>query len=378
MEHERGSGLTLAPMKKKRGQHQQHAIPGSQKRVTGTRIKRGLDELYNLDAVPQQQSQESQPSPGRVSKCNDRGKGKSSKASSTAENPLMRSAVQGISTNGEKTAVSVAQRKEDDGPIVATAIIKMADTSEYCGSSPPTVFGYNWEEWKSVKQHLFNPTETAGSAAARRKALDHIELVWKARAREGRPLPSYVESTAMLLEAVSLDESNKMSSIAITALYGAVISRAVHVMTGEFARGADDTYRKRAQAIGFPEEAVEVRQRVSHGALPLLTELRWVCGLVLQFLFHNYWLEQERHLHCMEQEEKEAEVEVEKVNKNTRDAHKVVSNHATVEEMRWLLDALSDDCEEDEDTPGGDSCEECTNDGFHDADTIRVGDWTLS
>ncbi|CAJ1987606.1 Las1-like [Leishmania donovani] len=161
-----------------------------------------------------------------------------------------------------------------------------------------TVFGADWGEWAEVKRVLFDMNATA---AAKRSALETIH-VWRQRARKERELPAYVESTEMLLDAMLQDEEEVLKDGPLRMCYGAAISRVVHVMTGSFASGAADTYRKRASEIGFPEEAVEVRQRVAHGALPLASELRWVCGLVLQFLFTQYWLEQERQVHLMQQE----------------------------------------------------------------------------
>ncbi|KAF8293670.1 hypothetical protein TcBrA4_0072670 [Trypanosoma cruzi] len=231
----------------------------SEKRKRGTCIKSGLGELGDLDAVAPT--------------------GTSGRISADVSNTK---AVGAASAEGE-FAFSTA-------PFLSLS------------RSAPSVFGHGWGEWKRVKQMLFDPQNGTGLTEARRKALNRIQLVWKARERKNRQLPAYAEATALLMEAFSLDEGDKLLSLGAVSFYGAAISRAVHLMTGSFARGAADTYRKRARLIGFPEEAVEVRQRVAHGALPLLSELRWVCGLVLQFLFHHYWVEQERHVHLMEEE----------------------------------------------------------------------------
>ncbi|KAK7198279.1 Las1-like [Novymonas esmeraldas] len=161
-----------------------------------------------------------------------------------------------------------------------------------------TVFGEDWSEWAEVKRVLF---DMAATSAAKRAALAVIG-VWRLRARKERVLPSYVEATEALVDAMLRDEASELEGDALRLYYGAAISRVVHIITGSFASGAADTYRKRASELGFPEEAVEVRQRVAHGALPLTSELRWVGGLVLQFLFTEYWLEQERQVYLMRHE----------------------------------------------------------------------------
>ncbi|CCD15176.1 unnamed protein product [Trypanosoma congolense IL3000] len=205
-------------------------------RLNGTRIKKGLDELRDLDAKPQ--PVHTVPSERSCEGNAMRGKAVASR--------------QGAAEKKRKTEVASAadgstatKRNEKNPSVVPETIINTANSTKHCGNSSPCVFGYSWEEWKSVKRHLFDTTDKKGTAEARRRALDHVELVWTARSRHGRPLPSYVESTSLLLEVVSLDECGQLSSTAITALYGAVISRTVHLMTGTFARGDDDPYRKR-------------------------------------------------------------------------------------------------------------------------------------
>ncbi|CCW71726.1 unnamed protein product [Phytomonas sp. Hart1] len=113
-------------------------------------------------------------------------------------------------------------------------------------------------------------------------------------------------------------------------------------MIGSFATGAaGDTYRKRARKVDFPEEAVEVRQRMAHGSVPGVSELRWVCGILLQFLFTNYWSAQERHIQQMEASAAAASSEDE--------AEEEPRAPASVEDMRALLDMLSASSDEDAD-----------------------------
>ncbi|CBZ25195.1 conserved hypothetical protein [Leishmania mexicana MHOM/GT/2001/U1103] len=227
----------------------------AERRFRGHRIRRGLEELDDLDAPKKRKERKDEASP--------------------AERATTATAL------GDCTADNTSAAARTTPAIFST------------------VFGEDWGEWAEVKRVLFDMNATA---AAKRSALETIH-VWRQRARKERELPAYVESTEVLLDAMLQDEEDALKDGPLRMCYGAAISRVVHVMTGSFASGSADTYRKRASEIGFPEEAVEVRQRVAHGALPLTSELRWVCGLVLQFLFTQYWLEQERQVYLMEQEQ---------------------------------------------------------------------------
>ncbi|KAH9584246.1 Las1-like [Trypanosoma melophagium] len=312
----------------KRARAQQTA--SNERRKRGTCIKKGLDELGDLDFALN-------PTTGKATTKTNSTKVTSitnHTATTTGSSSTM------VGTNPLTDAVKIDT--ENDMAFHSTPI------SSSC-SPAASVFGHGWEEWRHVKHLLFHSDGNKSVTQGRRIALDRIQHLWQARGRKHRPFPAYVESTALLLEAVSLDEEDKLSSSAAVVFYGAAISRAVHLMTGTFARGEDDTYRKRARAIGFPEEAVEVRQRVAHGALPLLSELRWVCGLVLQFLFQHYWLEQERHVRLMEEEDEEEEVQKKEKGVNTNVLQqRECPPTSTVEEMRQLLEELGSTSEEEE------------------------------
>ncbi|KAG8348415.1 putative Las1 like [Trypanosoma vivax] len=329
-------------MAKKR--RQPHAGAAKNCRRLGTRIKRGLDQLSNLDAVTKQST------PKHDSTRLERNK-RAVKSSKRTQGPSSRDKV---------ASGSVSQSKA-----ITTSV-------HSCGHSVPlssSASGCGWREWMHIKERLFDQEVGCAGNSGRRQALDHIERVWKARARPNRPLPSYVETTLLLLEAVTHDEENRLSPLAAVMLYGAAISRAVHIMTGSFASGTDDTYRKRARAIEFPEEAVEVRQRVAHGTVPLLTELRWVCGLVLQFLFQKYWIEQEQHLVLLEGHNwEEEEEEEEEGNAIVEETSSLETPHATVGEMRALLEELSDDDEDGNDDALNSACQ---------SEAIEVGGWKL-
>lgn len=172
------------------------------------------------------------------------------------------------------------------------------------------VFGDGWAEWRGVKQALFSP---AATPEARRAALACV-AVWRARAREHRPLPAYVEATALLVETVLADEEDRLPAGAQAQAYGAAIARCVHLLAGYRSATSGQTYRRCARETGLPEEAVEVRQRVAHGELPTLPELRFVAGAVLQFLFQAHWVPQEARAAA---EETEAEAQAQEVLEGT-------------------------------------------------------------
>ncbi|KAG5504154.1 hypothetical protein JIQ42_05986 [Leishmania sp. Namibia] len=237
----------------------------AERRFRGHRIRRGLEELSDLDAPKKRKERKDD-------------------AAAVAES--------GHASPTERAALDTAS-----APALTPSAPALTRAAPVIFS---TVFGEGWKEWAEVRRVLFDMTATT---AAKRSALETIQL-WRQRVRKERELPAYVESTEVLLDAMLQDEEDALKDGPLRMCYGAAISRVVHLMTGSFASGAADTYRKRAGEIGFPEEGVEVRQRVAHGALPLTSELRWVCGLVLQYLFTQYWLEQERQVYLMEQEQR--------------------------------------------------------------------------
>ena len=234
----------------------------AERRFRGRRIRGGLEELGDLDAAA---------------------------ASAPPTQRQRRDLATPATAETRAAAASARVSTLGDAPLLGSSSVVST-----------TVFGTDWAEWVEVKRRLFDLDATA---EVKRRALERIKL-WHLRARKEREMPPYVEATEVLLDAMLQDEVDALADGPQRLCYGAAISRVVHVMTGSFASGSADTYRKRAHEIGFPEEAVEVRQRVAHGALPLASELRWVCGLVLQFLFTEYWQEQERQLYIMQQADK--------------------------------------------------------------------------
>ncbi|CCW64971.1 unnamed protein product [Phytomonas sp. EM1] len=271
----------------------------AQRRLRGTRIKRGLEGLHDLDAPKPRPRTETTPE--------------------TKPNP-------------QTDAKTEAQFHQETTTEAEPSTGRTAPVPAVHGF----VFGSDWGEWRRVKADLFRPDATP---AVRARAFETM-AVWRARSRQHRPLPAYVESTELLMRVVGMDEMNALvGARELAQAYGAAISRCVHVMTGSFAKGeSGDTYRKRARKIDFPEEAVEVRQRMAHGVVPEITEMRWVCGLLLQFLFLNYWMKQEKHIKLME-----ASAATASGGKASKDlADEETREPASIDDMRALLHELSD------------------------------------
>lgn len=377
------------------------ACANNNRRLRGYHVKKGLDELGDLDAVAEKPvtrtasvptSRDKEPS-GPTNAAHKRSRGGLTNDTNKEAQPALMTRIKqtthSLSSTRHNTAAPVNRLCVDDHNDPhndSDDNDDNEDADDRMGALHGTVFGRDWSEWCRVKETLFNPQ---ASVAAKVHCLDMMR-VWRARARKHRPLPPYVECTSLLFYPVLLDEGrdemgahepwerpaehdtaaghavftdsrtgatvrNTMTPNAhpsahthkghntitynhdthtdkvaatitksvdnnhtnctplpswmrsyttlvdsdfLAQCYGAALSRAVHVMTGSFVDGDDgDTYRKRARARGFPEEAVEVRQRVAHAAvLPGLSELRWVTSLVLQYLYRQYWMVQEAHL----------------------------------------------------------------------------------
>jgi hypothetical protein len=185
------------------------------------------------------------------------------------------------------------------------------------------VFG-SWAEWQSVLSAIFGcgPTakalplgdvDDAARDAALAGALESVRR-WRGAFRGfGRNVfPRYVDATALLVQAQRLDrhwiaetaaaEASGAASPSVVTFdvvvhgYAAAISRAVHELTEAGAAANAATYRERAREMLMPEELVEVRNFVAHGAVPALAQLRWAAALGLRFLFADYWALQARQL----------------------------------------------------------------------------------
>jgi ribosomal biogenesis protein LAS1 len=172
-------------------------------------------------------------------------------------------------------------------------------------ASSAGVFG-SWQQWLHVKSLLFSLSAPSADSLARARSIVNL---WKLRSRptlrtrESGPagvcVPPYVEATLILLEAAAA--GSVLPSAASGQLCWAIL-RVVHALTEDLVtaksfRDEVTTYRLRGRAVGMPEEAVEVRQRIAHGAsVPGDEELRWVAGLLLAFLRSQFWDPQEVHV----------------------------------------------------------------------------------
>lgn len=250
-------------------------------RAMGLRIKRGLEELGDLDAT------------------------------SSANNLPHRK------KNRKETENTCDYRNEEK---VVECSLNDAPSSSSSAEVVPHVFSWKWDDWREAKRAAFSTT----SSPSDKRQFIYLCSLWHARVRSGeKTVPPYVQATELLVCAMLIDQENIQPNRIICQSYAAALSRLVHVMTGTFVRdGGLDTYRKRAKQIGLPEEAVEVRQRFAHGSVPHITELRWVAAMVMQFLFHNYWSEQEAEIQQMEQQDAEKK----KFRKNSLNRENDLSN----------------------------------------------------
>lgn len=241
--------------------------PNLNRRKLGTRIKQGLNDLHDLDAVK--------------------------RATVDGKKSVKRQREEELATS---TSAAAATPVETHLGLVGSV------------TPPTTVFADDWADWSSVKQQLF-PSGGPQQKNVEFESGVHDALqtmnVWLQRSRNGAgraTIPAYVEATMLLVKSQQLDRQ-KTSALDTTcadvlrASYSHSISRAVHLMTGSLVKSRSfmnesTTYRQRAQSSGFPEEAVEVRQRIAHGSEPVLSELRWVAAMTLQHLFHVYWVAQ--------------------------------------------------------------------------------------
>lgn len=340
------------------------------RRKRGTRIKQGLDGLSDLDAKPT--------APEEVVPC-------ARSSSSTA------------------TTLSAENRKPyRDAKRPRSSKAAEDETMETEGGDaklPRTVFAADWSDWLQVKNAVF-PVPMISLADVQRAAAvrDAINVMnsWAQRHRRGFvEIPPYAEATRWLIAAQAEDaahhqrlltkasESNGGSNSntkvghdapfdVIKGMYQHAVSRAVHLLTGSVIRsrtaapdgesGLPTTYRGRAQTTGFPEEAVETRQRIAHGAEPSLMELRWVTALVLQYLYDAYWAVQAAHVQDLVEELAEAEKRREKADRRVRRA--TIQRNAAEKAPRRLsaadMDALlaaADKMVEASDTSSSDDSE---------------------
>lgn len=160
--------------------------------------------------------------------------------------------------------------------------------------------------WAMVKNDLFGTDEQK-----RMVALEQLKI-WRDNfqpcvqryrfvSQQALRFPPYVEATIHIMDAQQLDRSvlrspsSSISSSVVAQAYSSAITRSVTELTkvsdGKNAKSREaSTYRQRAKSVDLPEEAIDVRNQLAHGAaLPTLNMLRWVASLLLQFIFEAAW-----------------------------------------------------------------------------------------
>eukprot|EP00658_Telonema_sp_P-2_P019064 TRINITY_DN17479_c0_g1_i1.p1 TRINITY_DN17479_c0_g1~~TRINITY_DN17479_c0_g1_i1.p1 ORF type:complete len:183 (-),score=58.29 TRINITY_DN17479_c0_g1_i1:234-782(-) len=149
--------------------------------------------------------------------------------------------------------------------------------------------------------------------------------------------------------------------------YASCLSRAVHTLTGSaITTGSyvdeETTYRSRASAIGLPEEVVELRRRVAHGGMPLLSEFRIGAALLLSYLHRQFWSSQLQQIRQLIKEEDQAITTMRRRSSIAVAAEEEAEKEVTLDDMQALLDDSSSEeesVEESEDvsatTPANDA-----------------------
>lgn len=350
---------TLSTIMSKKGLQQQHmgrfggaplsgnpsvsSNANTNRRKLGTRIKQGVADIRRLDAAP----------PTHQVRKRERDSGNSDNSS-----------------KNRRTEASATEHSESVATAVEAGAARVLPLD-----TPSSVFSKDWSDWSAVKQQLFSThTNSEDVFKGVQSALVTIRT-WARRSRHGAGLgavPPYVEATAALAEAQQLDRSTSSSfgaspspadcvvdSSALRASYAHAISRAVHFMTGSLIKSRsfvneNTTYRQRAQSSGFPEEAVEVRQRIAHGAEPTLAELRWVAAMTLQHLFHTYWVAQAAQVQDLNHQQRQKHnAAAQDEERRNRKAAKAARKSVSMDEMERLLAAA--DAAGDNDTAEGDN-----------------------
>lgn len=316
---------------------QAHTSMNGNKRAQGRRIKRGLEELRELDSFSTTQQKINEPSQKRrrnsavvqphepLAQNEDEIIGKErgvTHFSSNFHNQLINSSDLGSSFDRitdstfdkkhESAVTSSSSRKNTGDSSYNNCYLDRDGREDVSTVSSPHVFDEFLRDWKEAKKLLLTAHQSISNESticglnSKRQFLEYCEL-WHARSRTNRLLPAYIEATELLVQAMLVDQFQEQSSSSVLKdypffcstrmvclYYGAALSRIVHVLTGSFTKSDSlNTYRKRAKEVGLPEEVVEVRQRVAHGNIPSITELRWVASMTFQFLFQEHWISEE-------------------------------------------------------------------------------------
>lgn len=325
--------------------HVRQSIMGN-KRALGRRIKRGLDELGPLDAPSDSPNRENEP---LAKKKKHAGEPENSILLGRTEEGKIKKVGCGDDGSSVKRMKSVMPSDENSSTSSTHSEEGVGDPSPNAGRVD--VFDISFKDWKEAKQLLLAANQSImnqqesqlSSMLAKKHFLTYCEL-WHARSRLSCPLPAYIEASELLIQAMLLDQSMDQeeaplasatpphippplpshyprvgtipvdspfffSTRMVRLFYGAVLSRIVHVLTGSFSKSKSlNTYRKRAKELKLPEELVEVRQRVAHGSVPTITELRWVASMAWQYLFQQFWIPEEKRYQEKLREEEETEL----------------------------------------------------------------------
>lgn len=353
-------------------------------RAQGRRIKRGLDELRELDAFsasPKEKNEHSQKR-RRKSTVLQRhesvvqeeekiiNKGGTTPFSSNVHQQLVEGDNVGSSfsrlndrtfdENLESVVLAINSRKDSDDSGGDDHGKEKGRPKDVSTISSPHLFNEFITDWKEAKKLLFTVHQSISNDStlcatnSKRQFLEYCEL-WHARSRANRLLPGYIEATELLVQAMLVDQFQELSPFSsvlkdftffnstrmVCLYYGAALSRIVHVLTGSFTQTDSlNTYRKRAKEVGLPEEVVEVRQRVAHGTVPSITELRWVASMTLQYLFQEHWVPEERRFN---QQLKEAQ---NKSNSNKKNSEATMNEGNMSDNKKFPISAKVQTCTE--------------------------------
>ncbi|KAI9738004.1 MAG: rRNA-processing protein las1 [Cirrosporium novae-zelandiae] len=104
-------------------------------------------------------------------------------------------------------------------------------------------------------------------------------------------LPHSIEATALLVDAILLDQDSDVSPFAVQATYSAAFCRFVTGLTD--IEQNDKLYKRTmfdiARTLKLPDSFVELRHQATHGELPSLTVMREAVKQSMDWLWENYW-----------------------------------------------------------------------------------------
>ncbi|XP_060930951.1 ribosomal biogenesis protein LAS1L [Limanda limanda] len=142
----------------------------------------------------------------------------------------------------------------------------------------------NKAEWDQVLEYLYSK-----DPSLQRYALHRISA-W--RSRYASSCPVAVDCTADLVRCQVLDRSGKLDGDDLVLLYGAALVRFVNLITERQQGKTARPLRRLAGNLNIPEWVVNLRHDFTHRKLPTLKWCRKGCGVVLEWLQHEYWSRQ--------------------------------------------------------------------------------------